>query len=81
MCTLKRWPKEQMKRELMGEVGTEAVNVFLISVITSRRIVGTLVTHTILYNLVTSSSTMMTQFILHFAILTLTLILLMILMR
>ena len=70
-----------MKMEVMGEVGTEAVNVFHISVITSRRIVGTLVTHTILYNLVTSSSTMMIQFILHFAILTLTLILLMILMR
>ena len=70
-----------MKMEAMGEVGTEAVNVSHISVTTSRRIVGTLVTHTILFNLVISSSTMMTQFILHFAILILTLILLMILMR
>ena len=67
-----------MKMEAMGEVGTEVVNVFHISEITSRRIVGILVTHITHYNLVTSSSTMMTQFILHFAILTLTLILLMI---
>jgi hypothetical protein len=63
-----------MMMELMVEDGTEVVNVFHTSVITSKRIVVTRVTHIIRYNLATSSNMMMTQFTLHFAIRTHTLI-------